>query len=161
MHNLIFFMDARASSSQIRGKLVLLKEGKYIAEYWASSGTVGNQDEHNQDDRAKGLLPSTVDLNGQQYVVLTKPIPMPSKPGIMGNFYKINPHTVVINGVTRGDFGIHKDVRGSNKSMNAGTDGTLGCIGLLTDAGWAGFESHMKAIASSGIVQIPLTVVFS
>jgi len=162
MHSLIFFMDARTSKSfQIRGKLVLLNEGKYVTEYWASSGTIGNQDEHNQDDRAKGLLPNTVDLKGQNYTLVTKPIPMPNKPGIMGGFYKINPHTIIINNVSRGDFGIHKDVKGSNTSMSAGTDGTLGCIGLLTDVGWKGFEADMKAIASSGISQIPLVVVYS
>lgn len=139
----------------------MLKQGRYQAEYWASSGTIGNQGEHNQDDWGRGLLPSTVDLKDRGYTVDVKLIPMPTKPGIMSNFYKINPHTVTINGVTRGDFGIHKDVRGTNKSMNAGTDGTLGCIGLLTDAGWSGFEADMKEVASTSISQVPLVVVYS
>lgn len=72
----------------------------------------------------------------------------------MGNFYKINPHLVIINGVTRGDFGIHK-------SPSAENDETLGCIGLLTDTGWNGFEENMRAIANAGVAQIPLVVVYS
>ena len=77
---------------------------------------------------------------------------MPGGRGFEGNFYVINPHLVMVNGVERGDFGVHFD---------ANVPGSSGCVVLRTDIGWEAFGKDMKALANSGVKEIPLLVSYS
>ncbi len=62
------------------------------------------------------------------------------------------PEEVTINGVERGDFGVHFD---------ANVPGSSGCVVLRTAVGWQAFEKDMKALLTSGVNQIPLLVSYS
>jgi hypothetical protein len=67
---------------------------------------------------------------------------MPGVRGVEGNFYKINPHMVTVNGVQRGDFGVHFD---------ANAPGSSGCVVLRTAVGWeASLERHETFINKRG-----------
>jgi hypothetical protein len=77
---------------------------------------------------------------------------MPQVRGVEGNFYKINPHMVTVNGVQRGDFGVHFD---------ANAPGSAGCVVLRTDIGWQAFEKDMKNLLTRGVNEIPLLVSYS
>jgi hypothetical protein len=133
--------------------MILTKGGELIEVYTDISGAVGWQDRRNVADKGRGAIPSTWDAQLKCWWVETKPIPMPNKVGINGNFYPIKPFTVQVDGVTRGDFGIHKD---------ANVPGSAGRIVLPTDGDrWEKFERQMSKIAQEGVTRIPLQVVYS
>jgi hypothetical protein len=77
---------------------------------------------------------------------------MPQVKGVEGNFYKINPHEVMINGVQRSDFGVHFD---------ANVPGSSGCVVLRTTVGWQAFEKDMRLLLANGTTEIPLLVSYS
>lgn len=68
---------------------------------------------------------------------------------IAGKFYKIEPHLIIINGKTRGDFGIHAD---------RNVPGTAGCIGIESELEWKGFKNLMAAYKRAGLQEVPLLV---
>jgi hypothetical protein len=77
---------------------------------------------------------------------------MPHNPGVAGNFYKIDPHSVTTDkGGVRGDFGVHLD---------GNAPGSLGCIVMPADR-FAQFEDEMKKLAAQNIVSLPLFVTYS
>jgi hypothetical protein len=69
----------------------------------------------------------------------------------MGNFYKINPHLVKVNGNTRGDFGIHFD---------ANVPGTAGCLGIPNPKEWLKLQKLMAVYQRAGLETIPLIVAY-
>ncbi|GET43002.1 hypothetical protein [Microseira wollei] len=76
---------------------------------------------------------------------------MPGVKGIEGMFYPIKPF-VQVNGIQRGDFGIHAD---------ANVPGSAGCIVLPPKGnGWKVFPERMTEIAAAGLFRIPLPVVY-
>ncbi len=82
----------------------------------------------------KGPIPANNVIGVDCYSVSTTPIYMPGVKGVEGNFYKINPHMVTVNGLKRGDFGVHFD---------ANAPGSSGCVVLRTSVGWeASLERH-------------------
>lgn len=149
---LVFFMDLRTSSELLEGRMILTKSGELVDIYIATSGSVGNQDRDDTDKKARGAIPATNEAGLKNYWVETKAIPMPNKKGIEGNFYAIKPFTVSVNGVQRGDFGVHAD---------ANVPGSAGCIVLPPKGnGWKVFQERMSRITQEGIDRIPLQVVY-
>ncbi len=63
--------------------------------------------------------------------------------------YKINPHLIQVDGVTRGDFGIHAD---------RNVPGTAGCIGIESERDWEDFKGIMDDYHHAGLTSIPLLV---
>ncbi|NEU77449.1 hypothetical protein PI95_034580 [Hassallia byssoidea VB512170] len=59
---------------------------------------------------------------------------------------------VMVNGVQRGDFGVHFD---------ANMPGSAGCVVLRTSVGWQAFEKDMKNLYSDGVKEVPLLVSYS
>lgn len=151
---LLFHNHLYNSSNLIEGRLLLIdKEAdEIIDQYIATSGLPSYQEFKDVSIKGKGSIPPTIPTVISRYQVLTKPIPMPEKKGIEGNFYKVDPHTVVFSGVQRGDFGIHRD---------ANAPGSAGCIVLTTTIGWSTFEQTMKDLSSNGVKFIPLLVSYA
>lgn len=151
MYSLFFYMDLRGSSELLEGRLILLDNGKHLDTYLATSGCPGWQHKDATDDSGKGPLPSNYELGLNAYTVKSAPINLSNVKGVAGNFYKIDPHLVSINGKQRGDFGIHFD---------ANVPGSAGCIVLRTPKGWEAFQSKMKTLPQLQEV-LPLVVSYS
>jgi hypothetical protein len=136
MKLLLFHQHLRQTSELISGRLLLLdSELIGIANtYIATSGLPNNQRFDCLESLGKGPIPANNVIGVDCYSVSTTPIYMPGVRGVEGNFYKINPHMVTVNGVQRGDFGIHFD---------ANAPGSSGCVVLRTAVGWqASLERH-------------------
>lgn len=149
LYHLFFHMHLRQSSDLLEGRLILLEDGKLVDTYIATSGCPGCQHKLAQDDKGKGPLPSNYGLGLDCYTVMSAPIDLSGTKGVEGNFYKINPHTVKIAGIERGDFGIHFD---------ANAPGSAGCIVLRTPKGWTEFKHKMRSINQE---ILPLIVSYS
>ena len=128
-----------------KGKLIAVntKESRIDGAFFALSGVGGNENQI-----MRGPIPSNGAINRIHYWVDTKPLIL-SNPGIAGNFYKINPHFINVEGVTRGDFGIHAD---------RNFPGTAGCIGIESEKEWQMFKDLMQYYQHAGLTQIPLIV---
>lgn len=150
---LIFHNHLRDSSNLLEGRLLLISAitSKVLNVYKATSGLPNYQNPDETDEKSKGSIPETIDI-GKTYQVDTAPISLPNVKGVEGNFYRILPFTVTVDGVERGDFGIHRD---------ANVPGSSGCVVLTTANGWSAFEKDMNDLASGGINQIPLIVSYS
>lgn len=148
---LLFFNKLDDSSSLLEGRLLLIDSDSSTIKnvYRATSGSANWQEYSELSVVGKGSIPPQTDVDIPHYTVSTKPIPMPNLKGVEGNFYKIDPHLVQINGRQRGDFGIHRD---------ANVPGSAGCIVLGTIPGWSGFQQDMQKLAASGVKSIPLLV---
>jgi hypothetical protein len=151
---LLFYQQLRDSSQLLEGRLLLIDTDSTEIKntYIATSGSIGNQSSSSVDDRGRGPIPPVNAIGIDHYTVATAPLNMTSVKGVEGNFYKIDPHFVQIEGVQRGDFGIHRD---------ANVPGSAGCVVLRTPTGWQGFEADMKTLATAGIKQVPLLVSYS
>jgi hypothetical protein len=144
MHELIFTMSLRISPQLIVGNLKLkYPDGKEI-DYQATSGLPDWQRPEDEWSMGKGPIPA-----GEKYQIPTKPYWLPTR-GIEGYFFHITPDPVVgPDGQIRSELGVHFD---------ANQPGTSGCVGLITEIGWSGLCRRMKAIASLGILNLPLKV---
>lgn len=154
MKILLYHQHLMQSANLIEGRLLLLdSEQSAIANtYIATSGLANNQRFDCLSSKGKGPIPANNVIGVDCYLVATTPIYMPAVRGVEGNFYKINPHFVTVNGVRRGDFGIHFD---------ANAPGSAGCVVLRTAVGWQAFEKDMKNLLTSGVNEIPLLVSYS
>ncbi|WP_227873599.1 hypothetical protein [Aphanothece sacrum] len=141
---MVFIAD---KNNKGKGKLISLdtKNGLIDAEFKAVSGVGGNEGQS-----SAGPIPSVVRVDLKHYSVNTKPLYLSIK-GIEGNFYKINPHLVKVDGNTRGDFGIHFD---------ANVPGTAGCLGIVDSANWQQFQRLMTTYQRAGLRTIPLIVAY-
>lgn len=149
---IIFHQSLEKRSQLIEGRLLLVDNETIKDVYIATSGQPNYQSPESISMLGRGPLPSTIDLSGEGYKVITTPIPMPNLTGVNGNFYKINPHFVQIKNVQRGDFGIHFD---------ANVPGSAGCVVIRNRAAWANFENEMKKLANSGVKEISLLVSYA
>lgn len=149
---LLYHQQLEQTSKLIEGRLLILEDEEIVATYVATSGQPNHQSIQSLSARGRGAIPPNLDIANKKYTVLTKPISMPNVPGVSGNFYKINPHTVQINGTTRGDFGIHYD---------ANVPGSAGCIVLRNKPAWDAFEEQMRRYAKDGIKELPLLVSYA
>ncbi|MCV3213029.1 hypothetical protein OGM63_05720 [Plectonema radiosum NIES-515] len=151
---LLYHQHLQESSQLIEGRLLLIDcETRTIKNtYIATSGLPGNQSYDCLAQRGTGPIPP-ISLTGlDSYTVTTAPLDMPNVRGVEGDFYKIDPHEVTINGAERGDFGVHRD---------ANVPGSSGCVVLRTTVGWQAFRKDMHILASSEIKQVPLLVSYS
>lgn len=125
---LIFVADL---NNRGKGKLLSLdtKTAQIDGEFKAVSGVGGIESQS-----GRGPIPSVNRVNLSHYSVNVKPLYLSLK-GIEGNFYKINPHLVKVNGNTRGDFGVHFD---------ANVPGTAGCLGIPNPKDWLQFQKLMS-----------------
>ena len=135
-------MDLKPATELLLGNLELTyPEGTKIP-YLASSGCVQWQQPEDQSAIARGPIPAG------QYSIPTIPYWVETR-GIEGWFFHITPDPVVVNGVTRGEFGIHFD---------ANVPGSAGCIVLQRSSGWKRFCERMQLIAKCGVESLPLEV---
>lgn len=154
MKILLYHQPLRQTADLIEGRLLLLdSEKSQIANtYIAASGLPNNQTFNSLWSPGRGSIPPQNIVSIDRYTVTTTPIYMPGVRGVEGNFYVINPHLVTVNGVERGDFGVHFD---------ANVPGSSGCVVLRTDTGWQAFGKDMKTLADAGVKEIPLLVSYS
>jgi hypothetical protein len=153
MKILLFHQHLQRTEQLIEGRLLLLdSEPSILNTYIATSGLPNNQRFDCLSSPGRGSIPQNSLIGVDCYQVSTTPIYMPGVKGVEGNFYKINPHIVTINGVERGDFGVHFD---------ANVPGSSGCVVLRTAVGWQAFEKDMKSLLTSGVKEIPLLVSYS
>ncbi|MGI2905151.1 hypothetical protein [Tolypothrix sp. VBCCA 56010] len=129
MKLLLFHQHLATSSNLIEGHLLLLdSELTSIANtYIATSGLPNNQRFDCLSSPGREPIPSNNVIGVDCYIVSTTPIYMPGVHGVEGNFYKINPHMVTVNGVQRGDFGIHFD------SNTPGSSGSIDVRDAIAD----------------------------
>jgi hypothetical protein len=149
---LLYHQQLEQTPKLIDGRLLILEEDEITSTYVATSGQPNHQTISSLSVRGRGGIPPNLDISHKKYTVLTAPIAMPNVPGVSGNFYKINPHTVQINGVTRGDFGIHFD---------ANVPGSAGCIVIRNKTAWEDFEKQMREYAKQGIKELSLVVSYA
>jgi hypothetical protein len=142
MHKLLFTMELKPSTELLYGNLELTYSDGTQINYLATSGCTQWQQPEDQSARARGPIPQGI------YAIPTVPYWVDTR-GVEGWFFHITPDPVTIDGVTRGEFGIHFD---------ANVPGSAGCIVLRNFPGWQRFCERMEAIANSGIRTIPLEV---
>lgn len=146
---LLFHLDTAQASSLIEGRLLLIEDNEITEQYRATSGCPNYQAYAHISTKGKGAIPPQYETKLKNYQVSTTPLYMPGVKGVEGNFFKINPHFVRVGQVERGDFGIHADKN---------VPGSAGCIVLVTDTGWLGYQKQMKRLADKGINQVPLLI---
>ncbi len=152
MHFLTFNSHFDKGKGYEWGRLCLNHLTKGTLEVWIAGTSTTNKQYAESFHERGGMLPPQYRCNIPNWQVLTKPIYMPHKQGIHGNFYKINPHEVTTDkGGKRGDFGIHWD---------GYSVGSLGCIIMSRDR-FQVFEQHMGQLYKEGINKIPLFVSYS
>jgi len=139
---LFFTMQLKVATELLYGNLQLAyPEGTKI-DYLATSGCRQWQQPEDQSAVARGPIPAG------HYQIPTTPYWVETR-GVEGWFFHITPDPVIVNGVTRGEFGIHFD---------ANVPGSAGCIVLRNFSGWRRFCERMEAIAKCGIKSILLEV---
>lgn len=148
---LIFHLDTDKSDDLIEGRLLLVDKDtdQIIERYRATSGCINNQSYLHISAKGRGPIPPQYETKIQQYQVITTPIFMPQIKGVEGNFFKINPHTVQVGKIERGDFGVHADKN---------VPGSAGCVVLTSDAGWTDFQVQMNRLSVLNINQVPLLI---
>lgn len=143
------------------GRLTLVSsthdgEGNHLGqchEVWVATSSHSRGQKPENFNVKGGVIPPEYRVPGlKSWTVLTDPIPMPNNPGVRGNFYKINPHTVrTTEKVERGDFGIHLD---------ANVPGSMGCI-VMDKTRFASFEKWMTRLREDyHIKSLPLHVAY-
>ncbi|OKH39081.1 hypothetical protein NIES2119_08095 [[Phormidium ambiguum] IAM M-71] len=148
MLQLKFFMDLKSSSNLILGQLSLYYPNGERIDFTATSGCRGWQSHENIWKRGRGPIPP--DFN---YSVPTVGYHSETA-GIDGEFFHIWPDPVKSDsGVTRGEFGIHRDANFDT------SPGSAGCIVLTKDFGWQRFCERMHALKSDfNLDRIPLHI---
>lgn len=131
--------------NMIYGKLVLKDETKSVS-FMATSGVGLYQFHGGWKVPRRGLIPP------RRYDVSTNRLFLPNVKGVEGSFYAITPFSLKIDGVTRGDFGIHFD---------ANVPGTAGCIAIKQQDHWDTFRKVMAEYHALRIKEVPLEVVYS
>lgn len=151
MAELRFRMDLKESSTLLMGTLELIKpDGN--RHFVATSGLTGCQAPRCQSWRGRGPIPAVRNVGLPHYTVSTKPFDERNVVGVEGNFYYIEPATVLIDGVWRSEFGIHRD---------ANAPGSAGCIVLRQAAEWTAFQEHMRDLKRAGHDIVPLHVEYN
>lgn len=136
----------------IAGVLTYCKNEKPALTFRATSGCIGNQYVGCQSRKGKGAIPSCKQVGIYSYSVSTQKLWLPHVKGVEGSFFPISPFSVNVNGVARGDFGIHFD---------ANVPGSVGCIVLPLQADWTNFLETMKDLHEQRIKSIPLHVSYT
>ncbi|MEG4979241.1 hypothetical protein QUA82_09960 [Microcoleus sp. F8-D3] len=135
-------MELKTATKLLLGNLELTYPDGTKIDYLATSGCTQWQQPEDQSAIARGPIPAG------HYQVPTIPYWLDTR-GIEGWFFHITPDPVIVDGVTRGELGIHFD---------ANVPGSAGCIVLQRLSGWNRFCERMEAIAKCGITLLPLEV---
>jgi hypothetical protein len=143
--NLKFSMALSQSRQLLTGTLTLSDGDTIVNAYSATSSYPGKQYPRSWREKG-GVIPPN-----EPYQVAVVPLFMPNVRGVEGNFYVISPYETETVGDTRGDFGIHRD---------ANAPGSLGCVVMTTEKGWAAFQRDMNNLAKDGVRSIPLSVTY-
>lgn len=152
MTHFLFYMHLEKSSSLLEGRLLLV-EGNNVEETCiATSGCIGHQFKAAQSEKGKGPIPSCLTVGIKSYRVSTHPIDLSGNKGVRGDFFHITPDPVTVDGVKRGEFGIHFD---------ANVPGSAGCIVLRTEKGWAFLKKVMQQLRQQGFNEVNLIVSYS
>ena len=153
LYFLTFSMGFDRDTGLDNGRLCLRHLEKGTMAVWTATSSTANKQDAESFHQKGGLIPPEYRVPGlKNWVVATKPIPMPNNPGVDGNFYKIDPHSVTTDkGGVRGDFGVHLD---------GNSPGSLGCIVMSKDR-FNDFERRMNVIAAEGVKSVPLFVTYS
>ncbi|WP_017314929.1 hypothetical protein [Mastigocladopsis repens] len=98
---LLYFQQLQESSQLIEGRLLLLNAQKNCIQntYIATSGCPGHQSSGCISARGKGPIPPINSMRINHYSVATQPFALPNVRGVEGNFYKILPEYVTVEGV--------------------------------------------------------------
>lgn len=147
-----FRMDLQKSDSLVLGELAIMDGTKAVQTFVATSGLPRFQTKANQSTRARGPLPSCSKLGISSYSVRTTPFDLTNKSGVEGNFYYIEPDPVTVDGVKRGEFGVHFD---------ANVPGSAGCVVLRDRSDWKDFQLFMKNYKQKGFTTIGLIVEYN
>lgn len=131
------------------GQLVLHGLHGVVESWAATSGCMGYQFKGSQRLKGRGPLPSHQQIDRDGYTVTILPVNLMSLKGVEGNFYRISPYEVRVNGIIRGDFGIHRD---------ANVPGSAGCIVITNEGDWRRFEAMMLRVRAANIPTLPLKV---
>lgn len=153
MYLLTFSMGFDREPGLDNGRLCLRHTEKGTIAVWTATSSTENKQSAEDFHKKGGLIPPEYRVPGlKNWVVSTKPIPMPNNPGVDGNFYKIDPHEVTTDkGGIRGDFGVHLD---------GNFPGSLGCI-VMTKDRFNDFEKQMNILFAEGVKSVPLFVTYS
>lgn len=133
----------------IVGVLTYCENEKTVNAFQATSGCIGNQFHSCQNRKGKGCLPSHRQAGILHYTISTQKLWLPHVKGVEGSFFAISPFTVNINGVSRGDFGVHFD---------ANVPGSAACVVLETQRGWTAYLKIMDELKQRGRQSVPLYV---
>jgi hypothetical protein len=150
-YQLRFSMRLANSSDLLTGVLEFVKNGKVYNQITAASSLPGRQYSGSWT-RKGGLIPPSSLMGSNGWSVKTTPIYMPDVTGVSGNFYQISPFEIQTSGAVRGDFGVHRD---------ANAPGSLGCVVIETEKGWAAVQREFKLLAGIGVRAIDLNVQYS
>lgn len=151
---LLFHQDLAQSPNLIEGRLLYLDTERHLLldRFIATSGLPNFQSSNHLSVTGKGAIPPQYETKNDRYRVKTAPIDLKNVAGVSGYFYPILPFSVIINGKSRGDFGIHYD---------ANVPGSSGCIVIRTQIGWTAFKNWMGHLAKSGIKEIDLLISYA
>ena len=147
----VFEMDLPngPTSQLVTGKLTLSTANNSTG-FLVTSGLPNYQYMGAWNQKARGCLPPS--NKGINYSVSTQRLWMPHVKGVEGSFYAIAPFSCTVDGVTRGDFGLHFDP--------PGTKGSAGCIVLRLQDHWDIIRAKMKQFADMRIKSVPLEVIY-
>ena len=141
----------KAQEELIVGRLYLRYNVKVQHEFIATSGLAGKQFLAAQGLKGIGPITSTSLLTPIEYSVSCAYHLMTVAGHEGTKFYPISPSNVRIGNVTRGDFGIHRDLN---------VPGTIGCIGIFDIKQWLLFTQHMARRLEQGHMSLPLRVIY-
>jgi hypothetical protein len=147
-----FNMNLQASNNLLTGKLSVMDGATEKSSYTVTSGLPSFQKKEDQSFRNHGPIPSCLKVGLSGYSVRTTPFDETDVLGIEGNFYYIEPDPVTVDGITRGEFGIHFD---------ANVPGSAGCVAFRIEAEWINFQKFMKEYKSQGFQTIALIVEYN
>lgn len=131
------------NNRMIYGKLTLSDENSNLV-FMATSGLPNYQFFGGWKTPRKGLLPPY-----DAYSISTQKLWLPNVKGVEGSFYAIAPFSLKVDGVTRGDLGVHFD---------ANVPGTAGCIAIKQQDHWDMWRKKMQEYQTLRIKSVPLKV---
>lgn len=135
----------------VKGQLTVMDGDTTTMSFVATSGTQSFQFLNAQSLIGRGPIPACKKIGIDAYTVRTSPFDL-INPGIEENFYYIEPDTIDIDGVIRGEFVIHFDTD---------SPGAAGSIVLRKKNEWQQFQNFMSDYLGKGFPAINLVVEYT
>lgn len=136
----------------VEGSLSIMDDAIETMSFKATSGLQTFQYLDAQSLIGRGPIPSCKKIGIAAYTVRTSLYDLSSDPEVDENFYYIEPDPVDVDGLLRGEFGIHFD---------ADSPGSAGSIVLRDKGEWQKFEGFMKSYLDEGNPGINLVVEYT